>query len=286
MKLQKNTKMLLQVTDTLRKIRQEKPLVDCMTNRVTINDCANILLAAGASPIMAEDQREIREIAAISKGLVLNLGLLSPEAIASMLTAGKHAKSLGIPVIFDPVGVGASCLRSELSQLILNEVQPDVIRGNLSEIKVLSGLAIKSRGVDASEEDAVTEENLQFRGEMVQALADEHNCVVCATGAIDVIANRQEIFYVKNGDPMLCDVTGTGCMCSALTGAACAVGGALTGAVAAVVLLGLAGEYAAEFCRREAAGIGTFRVKFMDAVYTIGEKEISERGAIYHESKL
>lgn len=281
MKQERNMEMTGRAADTLRRIRAEKPLVDCITNRVTINDCANILLAAGGSPIMAEDEREIEDIVRISQGLVLNLGILSQKVTASMITAGKAAKALGIPVVFDPVGAGASGLRDRLARMILREVQPDVIRGNFSEIKSLSGTAVQSRGVDASAADAVTEENLDACGELVRGLAEQCGCVVCATGAIDAVSDGTEVFYVKNGDPMLCDVTGTGCMCSALTGAACAAGGALAGALAAVVLLGLAGEYAAEECRRAGAGIGTFRVKLMDAVYAIRERDILERGAVY-----
>ena len=267
--------------DTLRRIRAEKPLVDCITNRVTINDCANILLAAGGSPIMAEDEREIEDIVRISQGLVLNLGILSQKVTASMITAGKAAKALGIPVVFDPVGAGASGLRDRLARMILREVQPVVIGGSFSELISLSGTAVASRGVDAAAAVAVTEENLDACGELVRGLAEQCGCVVCATGAIDAVSDGTEVFYVKNGDPMLCDVTGTGCMCSALTGAACAAGGALAGALAAVVLLGLAGEYAAEECRRAGAGIGTFRVKLMDAVYAIRERDILERGAVY-----
>ena len=281
MKQERNMEMTGRAAETLRRLRAEKPLVDCITNRVTINDCANILLAAGGSPIMAEDEREIEDIVRISQGLVLNLGILSQKAVSSMITAGKAAKALGIPVVFDPVGAGASGLRDRLARSILREVQPDVIRGNFSEIKSLSGAAVQSRGVDASAADAVTEENLDACGELVRRLAQQCGCVVCATGAIDVVSDGAQVFYVKNGDPMLCDVTGTGCMCSALTGAACAAGGALAGALAAVVLLGLAGEYAAEECRRAGAGIGTFRVKFMDAVYAIRERDVLQRGAVY-----
>ena len=278
---QKNEKMLLEIVKTLQKLRQEKPLIDCITNRVTINDCANILLAAGGSSIMAEDEREIDEIISISQGLVLNLGILDQKIVSTMLMAGKKAKQTGIPVIFDPVGAGASRLRDDLAQMILNEVRPDVIRGNFSEIRALSGAAIQSRGVDAAAEDAVNEENMQVCGKMVQELATKYQCTVCATGAIDLVSDGEQIFYIKNGDPMLCDVTGTGCMCSALTGATCAAGGALNGAVAAVVLLGLAGEYAAEACRKNGDGIGTFRVKMMDAIYLIREKDIMERGEVY-----
>ena len=277
----KNDKMLTQIVKTLQKLREEKPLVDCITNRVTINDCANILLAAGGSPIMAEDEREIEEIVAISQGVVMNLGILDQKIISTMLKAGKVAKQRGIPVIFDPVGAGASRLRDALAQMILNEVRPDVIRGNFSEIRSLSGAVIQSRGVDAAAEDAVNEENMQICGKMVQELAKKYRCTVCATGAIDLVSDGEQICYIKNGDPMLCDVTGTGCMCSALTGATCAAGGAFIGAMAAVVLLGLAGEYAAESCKKNGEGIGTFRIKMMDAIYLIRGKDIMERGAVY-----
>ena len=144
MKQERNMEMTGRAADTLRRLRAEKPLVDCITNRVTINDCANILLAAGGSPIMAEDEREIEDIVRISQGLVLNLGILSQKVTASMITAGKAAKALGIPVVFDPVGAGASGLRDRLARMILREVQPDVIRGNFSEIKSLSGTAVQS----------------------------------------------------------------------------------------------------------------------------------------------
>ena len=281
--MKRNEKMTKEVIELLKNMRATKPLVDCITNTVTINDCANILLASGASPIMAEDIREVEEIVSISKGLVLNIGVLTETTIEAMVKAGKHAKKIGVPVIFDPVGAGASKLRDDTAARILSEVKPDVIRGNMSEIKALSGSSIKSCGVDASADDTVTEDNYKAFGEMVFALAKEYSCVVCATGAIDVISDGKQTFYVKNGDSMLCDVTGTGCMCSALTGATCASGGHLTGAVAAVVLLGLSGEYAAEYCRKTDLGIGTFRIKMLDFIYTIREKELLERSEIYAE---
>lgn len=279
--MKKDEKLITEIIELINNMKQTKPLVDCITNTVTINDCANILLAAGASPIMAEDIREVEEIVSISKALVLNTGVLTESTTEAMIKAGKQAKKVGIPIFFDPVGAGASKLRDEVAARILSEVKPDIIRGNMSEIKALSGNVINSRGVDAAEGDAVTEENHLELGRMVSDLAEKHSCVVCATGAIDTVSDGKETFYIKNGDSMLCDVTGTGCMCSALTGGMCASGRYIAGAAAAVVLLGLSGEYAAEYCRNTNSGIGTFKVLMMDYIYKIGARELSERGKIY-----
>lgn len=279
--MNKNTEMTKKVIELLKNMRAAKPLVDCITNYVTINDCANMLLAAGGSPIMAEDIREVEEIVSIANGLVLNTGVLTEATIESMIKAGKKAKETGIPIVFDPVGAGASKLRDNTAKRILTEVKPDVIRGNMSEIRALCGGTISSRGVDASADDAVNENNLDSFAKIVGGLAEKYSCVVCATGAIDIISDGVHTFFVKNGDEMLCGVTGTGCMCSALTGGTCSSGDNLTGAVAAVVLLGLAGEYAADWCRKNNAGIGTFRIKMLDFIYTIGEDELLKGSEIY-----
>ena len=282
--MQKNNEMLREVIEILNNVRAEKPVVDCITNRVTINDCANMLLAMGASPIMAEDEREMEEIVGIVQAVVLNMGIVMNEPIVSaMKIAAKTAKKRGIPVVFDPVGAGASSLRNGQAAMILEEIQPDVIRGNMSEIKFISGYSIDSKGVDASENDVVTAENQSELGELVRALAEQYHCVVCATGATDIISDGESVAYVKNGHEMLCDVTGTGCMCSAMTGAACAVGNNFAGAVAAVVLMGLAGEYAQKYVRQEESGIGTFRIKLLDYIYTLTEDDFIRGGEIYSE---
>ena len=275
--MQKNTAILENIIRVMKEVRQAKPLVQCITNRVTINDCANIVLAAGASPTMAEDLREVEEIVSAAQGLVLNIGIVSESIVASMLKAGKKAKELGVPVIF------ASALRREISAQILREVAPDVIRGNISEIKSLAGVANKGKGVDASDEDYVTEENASAFGAIVQTLAKDCGAVVCATGAIDIVSDGIVVYYIKNGHEMLCDVTGTGCMLSALCGAMCGTGKKTDGVIAATVMLGLAGELAQESVAASHDGIGTFRVKLLDYIYTIDEKLIRDRGLVYHE---
>lgn len=280
--MRKNSEVLEQVVSVMADVRNEKPLVQCITNRVTINDCANIILAAGGSPTMAEDLREVEEIVRTAQGLVLNIGIVSESLVESMLKAGKCAKAAGVPVIFDPVGVGASALRRDISERILTEVDPDIIRGNISEIKSLAGVENKGKGVDAAAEDVVTEENAEQFGLIVKNLAAAHQAVVCATGAIDIISDGQEVYYIKNGDSMLCDVTGTGCMLSALCGAMCGTGELLVGTIAATVMVGLAGELAHEYVYANNDGIGTFHVKLLDYIYTMGANEVRERGKVYH----
>lgn len=280
--MRKNSEVLEQVVSVMADVRNEKPLVQCITNRVTINDCANIILAAGGSPTMAEDLREVEEIVRTAQGLVLNIGIVSESLVESMLKAGKCAKAAGVPVIFDPVGVGASALRRDISERILTEVDPDIIRGNMSEIKSLAGVENKGKGVDAAAEDVVTEENAEQFGLIVKNLAAAHQAVVCATGAIDIISDGKEVYYIKNGDSMLCDVTGTGCMLSALCGAMCGTGELLVGTIAATVMVGLAGELAHEYVYANNDGIGTFHVKLLDYIYTMGANEVRERGKVYH----
>ncbi len=280
--MEKNNQILENIVSVMADVKKAKPLVHCITNRVTINDCANIILAAGASPAMVDDPREVEEFVSVSQGLVLNLGLVSEQATDAMFRAGKRAKEVGVPIIFDPVGVGVIQLRQELSQQILSEITPSVIRGNMSEIKSLAGVENSGKGVDAAAEDEVTEENAAQFGTIVKNLAAAHQAVVCATGAIDIISDGQEIYYIKNGDAMLCDVTGTGCMLSALCGAMCGTGETLNGTLAATVMVGLAGEMAHENVFANNAGIGTFHVKLLDYIYNIDAETVYSRGKVYH----
>ncbi len=275
-----------QIIDVIRTVRAKKPLVECLTNYVTIGDCANIVLAAGASPIMAEDRREIEEIVSVADALVLNIGTLQPEIIETMVLAGKKANALGIPVVLDPVGVGATKLRNDTAQMLTDTLGLTVIRGNMSEIRALAGFASATKGVDAGANDAVTLGNAETSAKIVCDLAGKLNCCVAATGAVDIIACTGKAYIINNGHTMMADVTGTGCMCSSVVGAYC--GGGLNKptieAAAAVLTMCLAGEKAYEYVANGEKGIGTFREKLFDYVYTISEKDIMERGEIYEIS--
>lgn len=268
--------------DVIRRIQTKKPLVHHITNYVTVNDCANIVLAIGASPVMADDIGEMADIVGISSALVLNIGTLNQRTIASMLAAGKAANRKGIPVVLDPVGAGASTLRTETAAKIMGEVKLAVIRGNISEIMAVSGAGGKTRGVDASEIDLAGEGKIQGVNRLAVELAQRTGSVIAITGAIDVVSDGTRSCYIKNGHAMMAGITGTGCMCTSLTGAFCgAEEDYAVAAAAALMAMGIAGEKA--YRRIEAGGFGNgiYRVFIMDEIsrmtdeILINERKIS-----------
>ncbi|MCL1842719.1 MAG: hydroxyethylthiazole kinase [Defluviitaleaceae bacterium] len=265
--------ILTQVKDTLVQIRKKSPLVHHITNYVTVTDCANIALAIGASPIMADDFGEVAEIAKISQSLVLNIGTLNERSVLSMLKAAQAANASGIPVIFDPVGAGASTLRNNTASKILEQVKISVLRGNISEINFLAGKNAKVKGVDASGEDI---KSSQDAAETAASLARELNCVVAITGETDVISDGEQFVFIKNGHSMLGRVTGTGCMCSSLIGAAGAVSDAFVAAVSGILFMGIAGEIAYEKAGRH--GTGSFRAALHDEMSRL-DSEVLQKHA-------
>ena len=200
-------------------VRTKSPLIHNITNYVTVNDCANMVLACGASPIMADDAAEVEDITTICGGLNINIGTLNSRTIESMLKAGKKANALGHPVVLDPVGAGASALRTETAYRLLDEVRFTVIRGNISEVKTLASGAGTTKGVDADVADRVTEENLDGAVAFAKAFAAKTGAVVAITGAIDIVADGAKAYCIRNGHPMMSAITGTGCQLSALTAA-------------------------------------------------------------------
>ena len=228
-------------------LRSRSPLIHNITNYVTVNDCANMVLACGASPIMADDAAEVEEITAICGGLNINIGTLNSRTVTSMLLAGKKANQLGHPVVLDPVGAGASHLRTDTAFRLLREVQFTVIRGNISEIKTLASGAGTTKGVDADVADKVTEENLDSAVAFAKAFAARTGAVVAITGAIDIVADAQKAYCIRNGNAMMSSITGTGCQLSALTAAFVTANPdhPLEAAAAAVCAMGLAGTWLA-----------------------------------------
>ena len=262
----------------IEQVRLKKPLVHHITNYVTVNDCANITLAIGGSPIMADDMEEAGDIARIASAVVLNMGTLSERTIPSMLAAGRAANEAGIPVILDPVGAGASELRNKTAARLINEVKLHILRGNISEIRFLAGLASETKGVDASDNDLRSVGDAES---VAKPLADRLGCVVAITGAADVVSDGKRVIRIENGHPMLSRITGTGCMCSSLMGAFCGAvsGDPLSAAAAALLTMGIAGEIAYE--RAGQAGTGSFRVALHDAVSHMDSKILGERGKFY-----
>lgn len=270
----------LEVVNLLKKLKKKNPLVHNITNYVTVNDCANILLAIGASPIMADDFREADEITSISSALVINIGTLNERTIESMIASGKKANELNIPVVFDPVGAGASAFRNETTKRILEEVKINVLRGNMSEIKFIAGLDSETKGVDASESDMQSGNEEGIRA--AEDLARKLGCVVAITGVTDIVSDGEKTAILENGTKMLSKVTGTGCMTTALVGAflgACDSSQEyFTAAVSGILSMSICGEIGEEKAGR--MGIGSFHVAIMDAISNLNEEEISSMAKV------
>ena len=267
--------------DILPSIRSAAPLIHCITNYVTVNDVANVLLAAGARPIMADDPEEVEEITELCAGLCLNIGTLNARTISAMMAAGRHAHALARPIVLDPVGAGASRLRTATARDLLYEVKPTAVRGNISEVRTLAMGTGHSDGVDAAAADAVTEENLAASASFVRAFAAEHRCIAVVTGAIDLLTDGETCYAVRNGRAEMSRVTGTGCQLSALTAAALAAVPVrpLDAALTAVVLMGVAGEIA---WSRMGAGDGNaaYRTKIIDAICCMDEEMLMRRAQV------
>ena len=262
-------------------VRKNNPLIHNITNYVTVNDCANILIACGASPIMSDDKDEVAEITAICQGLNINIGTLNSRTVESMLIAGKRAKELNHPIILDPVGAGASRLRTQTAIQLLEAIKPTVIRGNISEIKALAFGSGTTKGVDADVTDKVAEENLDEAITFVKAFAKKTAAVVAVTGAIDIVADSKKAYCIRNGHPMMSSITGTGCQLSAMTAAFVTANSdcTLKATAAAVAAMGYAGETA--YSRlTEADGNSTYRNYIIDAIYNL-TSEALQKGAKY-----
>ena len=257
-------------------VRERTPLVQCITNFVTVNDCANILLAAGGSPTMAHDIREVEEAVAGVQALVLNLGTIGD--VEAMLLAGKRANQLGIPVVLDPVAAGVTSLRREACRRLLAELRFTVIRGNASEIRALALGAEGGSGVDVSAGDAVTEENLSRGVELCRRLAESTGAVTALSGQVDILSNGTQTVLIRGGVPTMSRVTGSGCMLTALLGAFCGANPErpLAAAAAAVAAMDLAGERAEARRLQNGTGNATFRTDLIDAVFNLTEDELRE----------
>lgn len=259
----------------LARIRQTTPLVHCITNAVTINDVANALLAIGASPVMAQDAREVQEIAANADALVLNLGMLSPERLGAMRLAGIAANVQEVPVILDPVGVGASRFRAESVATLLEEVHFTAIRCNASEARCLAGFADGAAGVDAETDiDPTMEGNAAKAADLAAHIAVKYDTVVAVTGKIDVVSDGVLTVQIHNGTEKLREITGAGCMTSGLVGAACAcLGDALVAVTLGVASMGIAGEIALKNGGKR--GHGSFHIALLDAISQLDEEALT-----------
>lgn len=267
----------MELFDVLEQVRIEAPLVQCITNFVTVNDCANILLAAGASPTMAQDIREVEEAVAGAGGLVCNLGAI--DFVDSMILAGKRANELGIPVVLDPVAAGGTALRRELSAKLLEAVHFAAIRGNASEIRALAGQMSRGSGVDVCAADTMTEENLVQSAALVRQLAGDLHAVIAVSGKLDIVSDGTKTAILRNGCATMARITGSGCMLTALIGAFCAAAPEhpFDATCAAMAAMGICGEIAEEKRLQNKTGNATFRTDLIDAVFNLTEQKLKER---------
>ena len=267
--------------DCLEHVRSTVPLVHCITNYVTVNDVANILLACGGSPIMADDPGEVEEITALCRGLNINIGTLNQRTVESMRLAGKKAVSLGHAVLLDPVGAGASHLRTHTAVELMREIPFTIIRGNMSEIRTLALGSGTTKGVDADGADAVTDANLDDAVAFVKTFAAENRTIAAVTGAVDLVSDGRRCYIIRNGCPEMGKITGTGCQLSGMMTAFVTANpeNRLEAAAAAVCAMGLAGEIG--WSRMEAGdGNSTYRNRIIDAIYNM-DGETLNGGAKY-----
>lgn len=265
----------------LENVRKTTPLVHNITNYVTVNDVANALLACGGSPIMSDEPDDVKDITSICCGLNINIGTLNKRSIEAMFIAGERSKQLGHIVLLDPVGAGASVLRTETALKIVDKIKPDVIRGNISEIKSLALGCGTTKGVDADSLDFVSEENLDKTVEFVRGFAAKTGAVIAVTGAIDLVADGEKCYVIRNGRPEMSRITGTGCQLSGIATAYAAANpdNVCEAVAAAVCLMGISGEIGvANMLSGE--GNSSLRNRIIDAICNIDAQTLN-RGAKY-----
>lgn len=265
----------------LENVREKMPLVHNITNYVTVNDVANIVLACGGSPIMSDEPLDVEEITSICGGLNINIGTLNQRSIEGMLKAGKKANALSHPVLLDPVGAGASSLRTETAMKLREEIDFAVIRGNISEIKTLAKGSGTTKGVDADVADAVTEDNLEEAVRFVKAFSKEAGSIIVVTGAIDLVSDGETCYVIRNGRKEMGKITGTGCQLSGMMTAFLVANpeNYLEAAAAAVCAMGFAGEIGWKHMQ-ESDGNATYRNRIIDAIYHM-DRDTLNVGANY-----
>ncbi|MDY4721232.1 MAG: hydroxyethylthiazole kinase [Clostridium paraputrificum] len=270
------------IGNLLENVRERAPLVHHITNYVTVNDCANITLSIGASPVMADDINEVEAMTSIASSLVINIGTLNSRTVECMIKAGKKANEVGIPVILDPVGAGATPYRTKVAKTIMDNIELAVIRGNLSEIKTLYGINTKTKGVDSLYDTSIKDE-LEKGKLLAKDFSKRVGSIIAITGAVDIVTDGKMIYTVENGHKIMSKITGTGCMCSSLIGSYLGTNeDNLLAALSGVVSMGISGELAYESLK-EGEGTGTFKVKLMDNIYNLSKKVIEKRGKINEE---
>lgn len=256
--------------ELLNKVKEVNPLVLHYTNEVTINDCANITLALGASPLMSYSYEEVEEIIGIANSVVINIGTMNSEKLELFLLAGKTANKLNKPVVLDPVGVFATKTRIEFVRRLLSEVKFTAIKGNIAEVKFIGGFDINGKGVDSFDDG-------EDISEIVKKVAKKFETIVAATGKVDFISDGEKVLKINNGTEKLKKVTGTGCMTASLIGSYLGTTEKHLEAVTMGVLtMGISGEIAND----NNPAIGTFKEKLMNSIDTLTIDKLEELGKV------
>lgn len=277
---------LEQIDENLNKIREKNALTHCITNSVTINDCANAVLAIGGSPFMAEDAEELEEVVTIADVLVINIGKLSKNQIGAMKISCETADKTNTPIVLDPVGVGVTQLRNKTTLDLIENYNITAIRGNISEIKAIAKLvgvldeSNTAKGVDVNADDIITEENLKANGDLICSLASKLNTVILASGPIDILTDGETTIAINNGDDMMPLITGSGCMLSSIVGSCIGGSTPLEGSLVAILAMNIAGEKARAKVDERDEGTGSFRAYLIDYLYKTNSESLMNEANI------
>ena len=265
--------ILSKINKTLENIREKNALTHCITNSVTINDCANAVLAIGGSPFMAEDAEELEEVVTIADVLVINIGKLSKNQIESMKISAKTANETNTPIILDPVGVGVTELRNKTTLDLIENYNITAIRGNITEIKAIAKLvgvldeSNTAKGVDVNIDDIITSENLKSNADIICELANKLDTVILASGPIDILSDGETTVAIDNVDDMMPLITGSGCMLSSIVGSCIGGSNPFDGSLVAILAMNIAGEKARAKVEEKDEGTGSFRTYLIDYLY-------------------
>ena len=284
--INKEKEILEKVPELLKNLKEKSPLTHCITNYVTVTDCANAVLAIGASPIMADEADEVAQIVSISNALVINIGTLNKRQIESMHLSAAEANKTNTPITFDPVGVGVSEIRNKTTIDIIQNNDIAAIRGNITEIKTIAKLfniideTNTAKGVDVCDDDIIAEDNLKANGEIIAKTAKELNTVILASGPIDILSDGKTTVAITGGDEMMPLITGSGCMLSSIVGSCIGATNPFDGALLAILAMNKAGEKARAKVDENNLGTGSFRTFLIDALSNTDAEELVNESAI------
>ena len=284
--INKEEKIIEKIKDLIKNFKEKCPLTHCITNFVTVNDCANAVLAIGESPIMAEELDEVEEIVNISDALVINIGTLKHPQIEAMKIGSAQANKINIPITLDPVGVGVSKLRNNTTIDLIKNYNISAIRGNITEIKTIAKLfnvtdeTNTAKGVDVCNDDIITKDNLKANGKIIAKTAEKLNTVILASGPIDILSDGKTTIAIYGGDEMMPLITGSGCMLSSIVGSCIGATNPFDGTLLAILAMNKAGEKARAKVDEENLGTGSFRTLLIDALYKTDAEELANESKI------